>query len=201
LTQKRKLIAADGSICSQRSSRTISITTKESDYNHLVKYIESLEGNFKPKVKNVKYRGSYHIAYRVSLSSQKMYNDLMNKGIIERKSLTLMPPVNVPESLIKHWIRGYFDGDGSIFFAERDSCYNMSITGTQDVLNFINNFVFNGEQRVAHRKRKDKAVFGLGATRKKAIPFYEKIYKDANIYLERKKLLFDIFAQTYILTQ
>lgn len=45
-----------------------------------------------------------------------MANDLINLGCIPRKTLVLKFPneSTVPKQLIKHFIRGYMDGDGCI---------------------------------------------------------------------------------------
>lgn len=53
-----------------------------------------------------------------SLRSQKTVDDLKQLGCIERKSLILKFPTEeqVPFDLLHHFIRGYFDGDGSIFY-------------------------------------------------------------------------------------
>ncbi len=43
-----------------------------------------------------------------------MCNDLIGHGATIRKSLTLTFPTHLDEKLIKHFLRGYFDGDGCI---------------------------------------------------------------------------------------
>jgi hypothetical protein len=58
----------------------------------------------------------------IKLFSQKMYDDLVKLGCTERKSLTLQFPI-IDDVLLPHFIRGYFDGDGTITF----SCKNKSV--------------------------------------------------------------------------
>lgn len=55
--------------------------------------------------------------YFVSLCSKKLYGDLVKLGGLRRKSLTISFPY-VPKKLLPDFIRGYFDGDGSVFFVE-----------------------------------------------------------------------------------
>ena len=50
---------------------------------------------------------------RLLMRSQKTVNDLIDKGCVKQKSLILQPPKNIPDDLIRHFIRGFFDGDGS----------------------------------------------------------------------------------------
>lgn len=51
----------------------------------------------------------------VSIGSKSIYNDLNRYGVIERKSgKEIIPFGLIPDDLIRHFIRGYFDGDGCI---------------------------------------------------------------------------------------
>lgn len=127
-------------------------------------------------------------AYRISFRSEKCKNDLIDKGCTPRKSLTLNFPTEqqVPTYLIKHFIRGYFDGDG--WFTNTDSCFQVGIIGTQnflqgflDIVNNINiqNKIFN-----VHRENGAKRyIFGA---RQDVTNFLNWIYKDAAVYLDRK---------------
>ncbi|TSC74893.1 MAG: intein-containing protein [Parcubacteria group bacterium Gr01-1014_30] len=53
--------------------------------------------------------------YRLQIGSKEMFNDLLRLGLTPRKSLTLDLP-EVPEQYFSHFVRGYFDGDGSVAF-------------------------------------------------------------------------------------
>lgn len=51
----------------------------------------------------------------IELSSNKMFNDLCKYGIKPRKTYSLTFPVpNLPEKFYYAYLRGYFDGDGTI---------------------------------------------------------------------------------------
>lgn len=62
----------------------------------------------------VKTNGKRNPQYRFTVSGEKIHHDLEKHGCIERKSLNLQFPTTVPEELMSHFIRGYFDGDGCI---------------------------------------------------------------------------------------
>ena len=54
------------------------------------------------------------------LNSPHLVETLISYGCTPRKSLTLkFPDFNIfkSQSLINHFIRGYFDGDGSVFIS------------------------------------------------------------------------------------
>ena len=77
-----------------------------------------------------------HIAYRLCLNSVKFGNDLEKHGCVPNKSFILRRP-NIEEGLIRHFVRGYFDGDGCVSFNKELDNYIYTILGTKDILSFI----------------------------------------------------------------
>jgi len=49
------------------------------------------------------------------INNRGMFDDLINLGLSPRKSKTIEFP-NIPQEFVRHFIRGCWDGDGSIFF-------------------------------------------------------------------------------------
>ncbi len=62
------------------------------------------------------YDKSKHI-YRFAFYRQKMMEDLNRLGMHQRKSLNMTFP-DVPQEYMRHFVRGCWDGDGSIYFEE-----------------------------------------------------------------------------------
>lgn len=63
----------------------------------------------------------YHKKYqkeiwKISITSNQLYNSLIKHGCIDRKSKIIRIP-DIDKNLIRHFIRGYFDGDGSAIFS------------------------------------------------------------------------------------
>ena len=52
-------------------------------------------------------------------TAKKIFKDLIKLGVTPRKSLTLKFPTFLNEDLMRHFIRGYFDGDGCIWDGKR----------------------------------------------------------------------------------
>jgi len=52
--------------------------------------------------------------YVVYINNEKLYDNLVNLGLTPNKSLTMQFP-NVPDEFVRHFIRGCWDGDGSVF--------------------------------------------------------------------------------------
>ena len=61
------------------------------------------------------------IRCELTFSSVEMCQDLTNLGAVRAKSLLIeFPDENiVPEKLMPHFIRGYFDGDGCVWNGKR----------------------------------------------------------------------------------
>jgi intein/homing endonuclease len=191
-------IAADGCILivnkNSNPSYRLSIGLSEKDLNHLEKFKKSIELNHKLYKRENKYNYkdqlSIKISYHIRIHSKKMFNDLLDKGITPRKSLTLKPPLNVPEDLIRHWIRGYFDGDGSVGIRKNIDTLSIQLSGTKEVLEFI---LKESEIDWKIRLRDRSKAHFIGGSHSKALKFLSLIYLNSNIYLDRKFLIYENF--------
>ena len=158
------------------------------------------------------------IMRRLTFSSVDLCKQLSELGGIKNKSLTLKFPDNsiIPEYLIHHFIRGYFDGDGCIWNGKRkkmlvkDSSrqsgvrerivHNVKFTFTGNE-NFINSLqdklveynVVNRKTKLNYSKAKNKNnntssnVCTMEYSGRKQIKkLFEFMYKDATIYGKRK---------------
>ena len=100
--------------------------------------------------------------------------------------------------MIRHFIRGYFDGDGSVFISNEKHWRNGTITkvihyrfiGTKDFLNEVNNQIgLSGN--ISCGKNTGKASELCFKRKKKLIPFYKYLYENATIWLPRKREIFE----------
>ena len=171
---------ADGSVGSKENK--IELSLAEQDLHHIEKFRDFIGINNK-----ISYREKTK-SYRYSFRSESCKQDLVNQGCVPKKSLILKYPTydQVPKHLMKHFIRGYFDGDG--WFTNTESCFQVGIIGTED---FIKGFLDNIDDI-----NKDNKIFichrELGAKRyvfgayQDVLNFLNWIYQDATIYLDRK---------------
>ena len=88
------------------------ITLHSKDVSSLESFKKSIQAT--NPITDVSYNG--RTLRRIIMSSQKTVDDLISHGCVKQKSLVLQPPIGVPDELIHHFIRGFFDGDGSIFW-------------------------------------------------------------------------------------
>ena len=127
-----------------------------------------------------------------------MCNDLVKCGCVPCKSKILKFPNEqiLPKELQKHFIRGYFDGDGCICRCEglvkrkdRNNAlyhykrYFLTFAGTKDVLDKICIFLHDKTKYIKNSEFNYQLKFG---GTKKIQNLMSMFYKDANIYLDRK---------------
>ncbi|MBU1007038.1 MAG: hypothetical protein KKH08_05580 [Candidatus Omnitrophica bacterium] len=74
--------------------------------------IRHLMGSSHTIIKFAKH-GKRKAMYFLRIGSHTVYNDLEKLGLFPRKSLTMEFP-RIPEFYLSDFIRGYFDGDGSV---------------------------------------------------------------------------------------
>ena len=102
------LLFTDGTINNTR----VAIHSVDID---LLEKIKTLLKSTKPVQKRTQsYDKTKHI-YEFGFYREKMRDDLFKLGLQERKSLIMVFP-DIPEEYMRHFIRGCWDGDGSIFF-------------------------------------------------------------------------------------
>ena len=115
----------------------------------------------------------------LSLARKKMYQDIQKLGYTDQKAENMVFP-DIPKKLYKHFIRGFWDGDG--YIGERQ----FSVVGK-------NQLFFRTLQNIIFEETGAKLNFGLlrgtyprltGAKKHKdAIRW---IYSDSSIHLDRK---------------
>lgn len=151
---------------------------------------------------------------KIVFSSIDLCNDLSKLGGIKNKSLTLEFPNSdiVPNELIHHFIRGYFDGDGCVWNGKRKKMIVKDLStssGTREKIVHNVKFTFTGsiyfinslqdlliKEGIVHRKTKlntSKRKIGNEpwatmeySGRKQMKNLFNFMYKNATIYGNRK---------------
>lgn len=188
---------ADGNISygkdrhGNRKGCKVELTLAEKDKKHLYKFLKCLsaDNDYPLEKRIVKLNEKEFVSYRLSLNSVILGNDLENLGCVPHKSLILKRP-KIAKHLIRHFIRGYFDGDGCVSFNKELDNSIYTILGTKDILSFIKSESGISNKisiRQVKRNNEYKQFYELsiGGIKSKMI-FHNYIYKDANIFLDRK---------------
>jgi hypothetical protein len=168
---------ADGCMTSKKSKNSYHVIFSSIDKELLEKIKVVLGSNYKLYSNKCKSG----VCWRLSMSSEKMYNDLSKLGGTERKSLTAKFP-NVPKEFLYDFVRGHLDGDGSIVTRKKDKFPQFVLMGTADMLKRMT-ADFNKEPSLVKRNKGIEVYQYYG---KYAVSILKDIYRDATLYMERK---------------
>lgn len=166
------------------------------DKCHLEKLNSSLQSDAPINEYDVKLNGNIYKSVKLSICNKEICIDLDKLGCTPKKSLTLKFPTEeqVPKHLIRHFIRGYFEGDGCIHINIQNRTVIVNILGTYSMLEKMNE-IFQKELNISSRtikQKKDNKAYDISISGIPTIElFYKYLYKDCNIYLERKLKKFD----------
>lgn len=191
-------IYADGCILTPNKSTskpryTFELSLQLSDINHLNKFNLFMQHN-KQNVKVDSFR------CRWVVTNKHLWETLNSYGCTPQKSLTLkFPNLNIfkDKSLIRHFIRGYFDGDGCLSRSIHPKTVSVvvNVLGTPEFLNELeinSNFPRNSISRY-HNKKHSLQTVSLLFKKSEAVKFINFLYKDSTIYLDRKYKLYQFF--------
>lgn len=194
-------IYADGFITKRNIGQSIlGLTLAEIEpIDKFKKYIQTDKPVGFYKKTNSYSENSYE--YKLALISDKLVSDIEKLGVVERKTLILTFP-NIPEELIPHFIRGYFDGDGSVFLHKdyTDNEYlGINICGTKEFLTTLSKYIpfLEEGQCIYKEKRRETNCWNLKlASNIRSLELYHYLYKNCDdLYLSRKKEKFEKFIK------
>lgn len=197
-------IYADGFITKRSQGQDVlGLTLAETEpLDKFKKYIQTDKKYGVYKKKNSYHPGS--IEYKLALISDKLVSDIEKLGVVEKKSLILKFP-QIREDLIPHFIRGYFDGDGSVFL-HKDSrpkytneYLGIDICGTNEFLNSITShldFIDTGSC-IYKEKRKETNCWNIKfSSNIRSLSLYHYLYRDCDdLFLSRKRKIFEDFIK------
>lgn len=133
-----------------------------------------------------------------SVYNNKIYSDLVNIGLRPHKSLDMRFP-DVPKAYLSHFIRGCWDGDGSIGFYNgryRARFFCGSLTFIERLVNHLVAAGLPQRNLYIRYTKRNKPFYSVSFSGKYTVSLYEFLYKDADpsCYLERKH---EIFKSAY----
>lgn len=207
--------AADGSINLERYTLRVKLTKADSEIVNLFKeaispdaYTRDVKG-FDSTIRDNIVRTK--TSYEVAISSKELINDVIELGFGPNKTYKKLYLPNIPEDLMRHFIRGYFDGDGSIIGGvrapnknNREVNYRVSrsfqidckkVTLLEDIKDFV--FYNNINLNINYIKRDD--LYRLVTSSKEEVEkIFHFLYDDSNFYLQRKFDKFNYYVNTEV---
>jgi len=184
---------ADGGVYKSKDNKTNTTTIKLSSKD--IDHLEQFKKDFNlPHIIKIQKEHSFNKIYEsaiIRITSKDMVNDLIKHGCIPNKTSTLQFP-QIDEKLISHFIRGYFDGDGSVSIVKKTNNKEFNILGNYDFLNDIQKILINKCNLNKTKIKKKNKIYSLNyGGNVNAEKFKNFIYKNSSTHLERKKNKFN----------
>jgi hypothetical protein len=185
-------IHADGSLVFDKKRNRITcldICVKGEDGDLVEQFVRDISGDL-TKIER-RLNNNQRPMARIRLRSPILLESLYNLGIRPRKSYKNDGILIKDKTNFKHYLRGYFDGNGTVYKA-RDHI-RMQIVGPEnlchDVRTEIEKEIGIKGGNVYPCRHSDRSIL-LYQTNKQCISIANWMYDDATRYLKRKKDLF-----------
>lgn len=192
------LLLADGCISNyaiklrlQENDKYIIDTFKKCiESNHSLYYISPKKVILNNKV--IKSSGQWNF----SINRVEIIEDLIKLGIFKNKTYKEYSIPKIEESLIRHFLRGYFDGDGCVSLL-KDNRLRSQFIGCKTIIKEIEE-IFKKLNIIYTKEIKQYSIIIYVLKINRTLDnqkLYRYLYHDSNFYLYRKK---DIFEKFYI---
>jgi intein-encoded DNA endonuclease-like protein len=170
---------ADGNI--YKTQMTLKL--QKSDKEHLESFKKALASEH--PIHDVFDSGYEYSSFFIG--SKKLVEDLYNLKMTPRKTWTLEFP-NIKKSLIRHFIRGYFDGDGCLYVGKRSKSWSI-FSASETFITHLQNEI--SEQNIDLKKYIQGKGFVIKTAKKINIEkLYSYLYEDSTVCLNRKRIKF-----------
>jgi len=195
-------LASDGTISSKDNTIKIGLSRKDRDVLEKIKQ----EINLDEPIKDYTTRTGFDCS-SLSWVCEEHKKSLAKWHVVPCKTFKLVPPHNLPKEYWLDYIRGYFDGDGSICLISTTGKKKSTVlrwqvcSATPEILSFILDFFYE-EYKVPRvniqvQKRSDakSLLYSIQYSTNATRMIYGFLYPENCLYLNRKKSYFDDIMQ------
>lgn len=191
-------LAADGYLpLTNGASNRVVLTLARIDEEVLYKIKEELE--YDGPIYQFESNNGFP-ASSLSFTSKSLRKKIESYGIINNKTFKLKElPKNLPREYMVDFIRGFFDGDGSIYIT-KDKKVGMSFTGAnQELLEDISQFLnqeFDAPLRAVYVSQRKHSIYDIKYAKRWTLILGDKFYNHNFLALPRKqKKYFEILNE------
>lgn len=157
----------------------------------LIEFIKK-ELNSSHPIKEYQIKNNWYVRY--SITNKKLIKSLIdnyNLPKFNKSQNNLSIPKNISNNLLHHFLRGLFDGDGSIWTNRNKEDYCFSYTGGENLMVelksiFYNVLNHNGYISYKYSKNNKNSCNLTYHGNLIVNKFFDYLYKDATCYLKRK---------------
>lgn len=183
-------LAADGFVTERNE---IGIGVAEKDIAVVEFFQQQLKSN-----KPIFYKTGLYPSVELRVQNNYLCDAIKQLGIIPNKSLVLnieeiIKKADLSEKQISAFLLGYFDGDGCISIAHRQSdhteYFEMNITGTLETINYYKNYFGHGTITKRHKDTKNNYTLQFSNN-------YSTIYNAlSKLYMHKDELTFFFYRK------
>lgn len=184
---------ADGNVSLSRSNTgQLFISSIDKEWLNQFKKDIHFTGNLLKET----HKHFYKDIWKLHITNDKLFHDLCKHGCVPRKSKIIQFPI-IKESLVHHFIRGYFDGDGTVSISKylplKDNTTLKSgfCSGSRIFLEKLAQYVPTRIKKVKYYGK----VYTVSYSVKDSYTLYSYMYSDATVFLERKKKKFEQYSK------
>lgn len=183
------LFASDGNV----HNDIISLSQSGKFGKHIMKYVVKLLDYKSSLLVGKTYKQDF---YRINFKSTNILNIFKQFNILPNKSVMYDLPNNIPKDMLKYFIRGFVEGDGSITIQhnKNNNYYlSFSLVGTHSCMLKIKNYLeeqIKGLKLQLLSKRNSNVVQEIRINGEYAIKLCEYLYSDIDLYLGRKYYMY-----------
>lgn len=193
-------LCADGNIM---QNKYIRVLLSSKDIDHLLLFQQTIDYH-KPidvykRVRYWKDRPPKEYEYAKSLiGCRVMVDHLINHGLRKTKRGDIEPFKRIPDELYHHFLRGYFDGDGSIYQAKYKPGIKVPFwqfyicDNHQSIVEYLMSRCPVVKRHNARKSNKNECWYVSYGGNQIVPRICKWLYQDATVYLPRKKILADM---------
>ncbi len=143
-------------------------------------------------------------SFRIQIGNKEMFNDLCFIGVTPNKTRRIKMP-KIPNKFIKHFVRGYFDGDGNVWSGymnrgRNKPTHTLQVAFTSGCMEFLHELLFLLRKEGLHGgsifKIKNKECHRLLFSTLDALKLYDIMYNEPySLGLKRKMQVFEKFIK------
>lgn len=174
-------ITADGYLSETRNSVAIKLNSRDEDI--LIKISNYL--GYNGDIKHTQHQQTHNVLSSVLFCSGQLIKNLKKYGLHRQKSLQETFCTDIPDHLMRHYIRGLIDGDGFI----QQSTKGIGLCGSENITTNVAKYLIqelNLNIPLKIRREGESDLYRLAFSGENAVKVMKYLYEDSRIYLDRK---------------
>ena len=188
-------IASDGTIRKDSNEIKISLSIKDKDVLEKIKIAINLDEPIKEYTTTTGYD-----CCSLKWTCEEHKKDLALYSVVPQKTFILKPPYLLNKKYWIDYIRGYFDGDGSVNFIESNGKKHYTAlrwqvcSATKEILQFILDVLESygiPPVKIQTQKRKNNPLYCIQYSTNSTKKIYNILYTENCLFLDRKKKQFE----------